>query len=238
MVNDANLEKIKAREKVKVWALLLLFCGALSGVWEYYKTQTSLSEILVVYAPNVTNDINNDVVEIKPIEQNIKTVEEEAPRQESKIDIEEDKVVENLENAEVKEVEQEEVNIDNESSNDAVGELLNYMGDVKERLNNVTMPEIALDKVIERVEEIKPKEEIITFKEGELEIYDTNKGVVAVEKVEIVKDDDESQELKKDDTQVLENKEENVNIENVEVVDGTIDMMKSIVERNMDEKKE
>ena len=235
MVNDANLEKIKAREKVKVWALLLLFCGALSGVWEYYKTQTSLSEILVVYVPNVTNNINNGVVEIKPVEQNIKTVEEEAQKQETKTDVEEDRVVENLENVEVK---QEEVNVDNESNRDVVGELLNYMGDVKERLNNVTMPEIALDKVIERVEEIKPKEEIITFKEGELEIYDTNKGVVAVERVEIVKDDDESQILKKDIGQVIENNKESVDTENAEVIDGTIDMMKSIVERNMEEKKE
>ena len=57
MSNNSNFEKVKAKAKVKLMALLFVFCGALSGVWEYYKAQTSLNEVLVVYAPKVIEGV-------------------------------------------------------------------------------------------------------------------------------------------------------------------------------------
>ncbi len=129
----------------------------------------------------------------------------------------------------------EEVKIEVQEQ-DAVYELLGYMGEIKDKLNNVEVPVLVLDKVIVKAEESKPLEENANFKDGEIEIYDSELGVVGVEKVEVVTENDESQKTEEGNTQVIENKEENIEDKPEEVIEETIDMMKNIVNRNMEEK--
>ena len=224
MNNNSNFEKVKAKAKVKLMALLFVFCGTLSGVWEYYKAQTSLNEVLVVYAPKVIESVEK----VRVVENNV--IEDD----EAKPDVVEKVVTEVSESNDtiIAEVTREETKIETNDNADSVNELLEYMGDVKERLNDINMPEISLDKVIAEKYEDEIVENVVQFKEGELEIYDSNKGVVAIEKVEVVNENLESQEESLKEEQVIENKEEKNVAEIVETEDGTIDLMKTIVNRD------
>ncbi len=222
MTNNSDFESYKAKEKVKVLVLLLVFGIMLGGVWEYQKAQTSLDGVWIVY--NVTNEVdglsNQKAEKVEVIE---------TPKEEV-VEVEKIEVVETP-----KEDGQQEV-VENEVDKNAAGEFLGYMGEIKDKLNSIDIPVMALDKIVVKIDESKPLEENADFKEGEIEIYDSERGVVAIEKVEIVTEKDESQKEEVTDNQSVENKEENSQEIIEEEVEETIDMMKNIINRNMKEK--
>ena len=254
MTNNSDFESYKAKEKVKSLALLLVFGIILGGVWEYQKTQTSLDSVWILY--NVTNEVdglsNQKAEKVEVIETSKEEVVEaekvevvETPKEEvveaEKVEVVEtpkEEVVE-VEKVEVvettKEDGQQEV-VENEVDKNAAGEFLGYMGEIKDKLNSIDIPVMALDKIVVKIDESKPLEENANFKDGEIEIYDSELGVVGVEKVEIVTEKDESQKEEVTDNQSVENKEENSQEIIEEEVEETIDMMKNIINRNMEEK--
>ena len=238
MTNNSDFESYKAKEKVKSLALLLVFGIILGGVWEYQKTQTSLDSVWILY--NVTNEVdglsNQKAEKVEVIETSKEEVVEaekvevvETPKEEV-VEVEKVEVVETT-----KEDGQQEV-VENEVDKNAAGEFLGYMGEIKDKLNSIDIPVMALDKIVVKIDESKPLEENANFKDGEIEIYDSELGVVGVEKVEIVTEKDESQKEEVTDNQSVENKEENSQEIIEEEVEETIDMMKNIINRNMEEK--
>ncbi|MBE6462434.1 MAG: hypothetical protein E7005_01595 [Alphaproteobacteria bacterium] len=222
MNTNNDIEKIKAKEKVKVLTLLLVFFVLLGGIWEYQNSYLPLDNIVVVYKPVSKDAINKEEGELKE-----KT---EVIKEENKIKDKSEKVEE----------------IDNSK---AMEEFLGYMDEVKNNLQEIEKPVMVLDKIIQEPEIKEEKKEVNPFEDGKLEIYDSEKGIVKVEEVkkveEIKKEEKKVEEIKKEDVkedkideslnikeieeQVFESKEENIDGNISDSVDGTIDMMKNIV---------
>ena len=70
-----------------------------------------------------------------------------------------------------------------EISGEALTEFLDFMQETKEKVDAVSKPESALAKISQPETAAKPvsRSETIVFEEGKIEIYDSEKGVVAVE---------------------------------------------------------
>ena len=218
MNTNNDIEKIKAKEKVKVLTLLLVFFVLLGGIWEYQNSYLPLDNIVVVYKPVSKEAINNEEGELKEKTEVIK---------------EENKIEDKAEKVEV---------IDNSK---AMEEFLGYMDEVKNNLQEIEKPVMVLDKIIQEPEIKEEKKEVNPFEDGKLEIYDSEKGIVKVEEVkkveEIKKEEKKVEEIKKEDKideslnikeieeQVFESKGENIDGNISDSVDGTIDMMKNIV---------
>ena len=218
MNTNNDIEKIKAKEKVKVLTLLLVFFVLLGGIWEYQNSYLPLDNIVVVYKPVSKEAINNEEGELKEKTEVIK---------------EENKIEDKAEKVEV---------IDNSK---AMEEFLGYMDEVKNNLQEIEKPVMVLDKIIQEPEIKEEKKEVNPFEDGKLEIYDSEKGIVKVEEVkkveEIKKEEKKVEEIKKEDKideslnikeieeQVFESKGENIDGNIIDSVDGTIDMMKNIV---------
>ena len=60
MNTNNDIEKIKAKEKVKVLTLLLVFFVLLGGIWEYQNSYLPLNNIVVVYKPVSKHAINKE----------------------------------------------------------------------------------------------------------------------------------------------------------------------------------
>lgn len=70
-----------------------------------------------------------------------------------------------------------------EISGEALTEFLDFMQETKEKVDAVSKPESALAKISQPETAAKPdtRSETVVFEEGKIEIYDSEKGVVAVE---------------------------------------------------------
>lgn len=70
-----------------------------------------------------------------------------------------------------------------EISGEALTEFLDFMQETKEKVDAVSKPESALAKISQPETSAKPdtRSETVVFEEGKIEIYDSEKGVVAVE---------------------------------------------------------
>lgn len=212
MNTNNDIEKIKAKEKVKVLTLLLVFFVLLGGIWEYQNSYLPLDNIVVVYKPVSKEPINKKEGELKD---DITVINEENKIEDKAVKVEE---------------------VDNSK---ALEEFLGYMDEVKNNLQEVEKPVMVLDKIIQEPEIKEEKMEVNPFEDGKLEIYDSEKGIVKVEEVkkveEIKKEDvkedkiDESLNIKEIEEQVFESKKENIDGNISDSVDGTIDMMKNIV---------
>ncbi len=225
MNTNNDIEKLKAKEKVKVLTLLLVFLVLLGGIWEYQNSYLPLDNMIVVYKPYNKEVANKQDVEVK------------------------DEVTK----ANVGyEIEDKTIKVEEVDNSKALEEFLGYMDEVKNNLQEIEKPVLILDKIVQEPEVKIEKKEVNPFEEGKLEIYDSEKGIVKVEDVKKVEEpkldekkvdeikkeevvetkNDESLNIKEIEEQVFENKEE-INNGNVEISsDGTIDMMKNIVAKS------
>ncbi|MBQ8750165.1 MAG: hypothetical protein IJZ30_00830 [Alphaproteobacteria bacterium] len=219
MCNDNNIEKIKAKESVKLLICVLIGIVIVGGVWEYKKAQAPLDNVLVVYhrGENVAKKIDEKKVEIKKVE----VMENKGEEKQEKVQVEdENKKIEVIENKEADEVK----NID------AVGDFLGVMKDVRENLAGLEKPVSVLDKIKQEEVKVEDKVAVNPFNDGEIEIYDSTKGVIDVEKVEVIEEKkDESLKKENIEVQVIENKDEKQEEVIKESNEGTINMMEAIV---------
>ena len=243
MNNNEEILRIEAKEQVRVFALVVVFLFALGGVWEFKNSQMPLDDLLVVVRGEMENDkvLNND--DVVAIKNEVKKENEEvviAEKNDNKIEkVEEvshtDVKVEKESQSEMMDNKIESGVISGEESLKLIDDYWNYFKDINAKVESVELNN-RLDK-IEAREIVVEKISENPFKEGVIEIYDANKGVVDVEKVneekESVKKESTEKEVKEESflkdekkVEVIENKEEIVN--DVEVVDenGAIDMMK------------
>lgn len=183
MFDDEKLLMVKALEKIKIFALVVLFLFVLGGVCEYKKYQTPLDSMVVV---------------VKIGDSGAKVKEESATTKEVKIEKE---VIE----------QQEKTMLSAEESQKAIDGFVGYIGKVNKVLDELDFGN-SLDRVIPREIMAQKVKEEIPFKDGQIEIYDSAKGVVAVE--ETVKENEgveekniESQKDNNDEGKVIENKE-------------------------------
>lgn len=249
MNNNEEILRIEAKEQVRVFALVVVFLFALGGVWEFKNSQMPLDDLLVVVRGEMENDkvLNND--DVVAIKNEVKKENEEvviAEKNDNKIEkVEEvshtDVKVEKESQSEMMDNKIESGVISGEESLKLIDDYWNYFKDINAKVESVELNN-RLDK-IEAREIVVEKISENPFKEGVIEIYDANKGVVDVEKVneekESVKKESTEKEVKEESflkdekkVEVIENKEEIVN--DVEVVDenGAIDMMKNIINGN------
>ena len=249
MNNNEEILRIEAKEQVRVFALVVVFLFALGGVWEFKNSQMPLDDLLVVVRGEMENDkvLNND--DVVAIKNEVKKENEEvviAEKNDNKIEkVEEvshtDVKVEKESQSEMMDNKIESGVISGEESLKLIDDYWNYFKDINAKVESVELNN-RLDK-IEAREIVVEKISENPFKEGVIEIYDANKGVVDVEKVneekESVKKESTEKEVKEESflkdekkVEVIENKEEIV--KDVEVVDenGAIDMMKNIINGN------
>lgn len=225
MNTNNDIEKLKAKEKVKVLTLLLVFLVLLGGIWEYQNSYLPLDNMIVVYKPYNKEVANKQDVEVKD--------------EVTKANVGD-------------EFEDKTIKVEEVDNSKALEEFLGYMDEVKNNLQEIEKPVLILDKIVQEPEVKIEKKEVNPFEEGKLEIYDSEKGIVKVEDVKKVEEpkldekkvdeikkeevvetkNDESLNIKEIEEQVFENKEE-INNGNVEISsDGTIDMMKNIVAKS------
>lgn len=159
-----------AKEKVKFMFGCLLFVVAVGGVWEILKSQAPLDSVVVVY--NVKKNIEY-VVEVKDPKNHEEVVVNE--------NVEEKVVVEEVK----KEIENKSL-----KNEQAMEEFLGYLKQIKSDVEGVSDKEFVLDKI--KIDE--KKEDVVndvSFKNGQIEVYDSDKGIVDViieEKVDEVLD--------------------------------------------------
>lgn len=158
---DMNAAQIKAKSKLQFWTLLLCGIIIIGGGFEYFLRTQPLDEI-VVYVPQ------------KSIEK-AATAEVVAPAPEKA-----EKVNEQPKAEPVKEVEPEKSEPVVQANPHAAKELLDYMDDMKQKVNAVTYTETALDKIKQTQPQAQPVAEKAVFEENKIEIYDDKKGVVGV----------------------------------------------------------
>ena len=225
-----------AKEKVKFMFGCLLFVVAVGGVWEILKSQAPLDSVVVVY--NVKKNVEY-VVEVKEPEKHEEVVVNE--------NVEEKVVVEEVK----KEIENKSL-----KNEQAMEEFLGYLKQIKSNVEGVSDKEFVLDKI--KIDE--KKEDVVndvSFKNGQIEVYDSDKGIVDViieekvdevldviseekinEKVneeisvEVVEEVIENHESLNNDVvleEVIENKEENSAKDTVEEEGETVNLMESII---------
>lgn len=105
-----------------------------------------------------------------------------------------------------------EVNLSN-----AVDNFFGYFEKVKEDLESVVEPISALDNIVQSEPVEVKKEEQKPFEEGKIEIYDENKGVVAVEEVKETVEEDLGEEVSLDEVYEEETPVDEVKVEVNEV---------------------
>ena len=220
-----------AKEKVKFMFGCLLFVVAVGGVWEMLKSQAPLDSVVVVY--NVKKNVEY-------------VVEAKEPEKHEIVNIEENVVVEDKKEIENKSLKNEQ----------AMEEFLGYLKQIKSDVEGVSDKEFVLDKI--KIDE--KKEDVVndvSFKNGQIEVYDSDKGIVDViieekvdevldviseekinEKVneeisvEVVEEVIENHESLNNDVvleEVIENKEENSAKDTVEEEGETVNLMESII---------
>ena len=225
-----------AKEKVKFMFGCLLFVVAVGGVWEILKSQAPLDSVVVVY--NVKKNVEY-VVEVKEPKKHEEVV--------VNVNVEEKVVVEEVK----KEIENKSL-----KNEQAMEEFLGYLKQIKSDVEGVSDKEFVLDKI--KIDE-KKEDAVndVSFKNGQIEVYDSDKGIVDViieEKVdevldviseekikeevneeisvEVVEEVIENHESLNNDVvleEVIENKEENGAKDTVEVEGETVNLMESII---------
>ena len=240
MCNDNDIVKIKAKESVKLLTFLLIMIVVVGGVWEYEKAQAPLDNILVVYhrGEGVGKKIDNVVKTMKVENEGKKEIK--AIEVADSVNASEDKVEENKNDV---------------ANKNAINEFLGTMDEVKNNLSKLEKPVLIFDKIVQ-VERVEEKKAVVNpFKDGEIEIFDSKKGVVEVEKVEVVDEkkdekvkienevENEKIEIKNEmkdeslkdevvDGQLIENKDEKVEVNENKNDNEAINMMEGIISSN------
>ncbi len=213
-----------AKEKVKFMFGCLLFVVAVGGVWEMLKSQAPLDSVVVVY--NVKKNVEY-------------VVEAKEPEKHEIVNIEENVVVEDKKEIESKSLKNEQ----------AIGEFLGYLKQIKSDVEGISDKEFVLDKI--KIDE--KKEEVVedlSFKNGQIEVYDSDKGIVDViveEKIDEVKSEEKINEelsvevikevvenhesLKNEEAlkEVIDNKEENSADVVIDIENETVNLMENII---------
>ena len=154
MNNIEDVEKLKAKDKVNVLMLLLMFAIIGGGVWEFFKSQTSLDKMIVVYKPMVIEE----KVEIKE-----KTLKGE-------------NIKDVLSSEDVKVLVKNEV-----QKKDEVKDFKEYIEENNEKLRGIVLPKIRLDNVIAYEKKVEDKIDENPVEEGKIEVFDDVKGNVVLE---------------------------------------------------------
>ena len=216
-----------AKEKVKFMFGCVLFIIAVGGVWEMLKSQAPLDSVVVVY--NVKKNVEN-------------VVEAKEPEKHEIVNIEENVVVEDKKEIESKILKNEQ----------AIGEFLGYLKQIKSDVEGISDKEFVLDKI--KIDE--KKEEVVedvSFKNGQIEVYDSDKGVVdviveekidevdegkseekineeiSVEVIEEVVENHESLKNEEALKEVIDNKEENSADVVADIENETVNLMENII---------
>lgn len=165
MVNNET-EKMKAKYKTKLLAMLLLLVLVVGGLFEYYQALLPLDREVIVHIPSKLDISSDQAKEKQAIE------EKEAQKV----------VVEEVVAAQPKEEDSIQVSGAEDKHQQALPEFLDYMQQVNDNVSQVEQQPSALDKIKQsesedKSVEVKSQPQVHTDK---IEIYDTNKGVVGV----------------------------------------------------------
>ncbi len=162
MVNNET-EKMKAKYKTKLLAMLLLLVLVAGGLFEYHQALLPLDREVIVHIPS-RFDISLDKAKENQVKEAQKAVVEEVVA------------------AQPKQKDSAQVDKTEDKHQQALPEFLDYMQQVNDNVSQVEPQPSALDKIKQSESEVKSVEvksqpQVHTDK---IEIYDANKGVVGV----------------------------------------------------------
>ncbi|MBR5599035.1 MAG: hypothetical protein IKW39_03245, partial [Alphaproteobacteria bacterium] len=143
MNSAENIEKLKAKSKVNVLVLLLIFAVVGGGVWEYNKYQAPLADVLVVYSSSLNNgkqELNQNTGETNT--QKIKVTLETETKDVKKTDSNEAKKAD--------EVIKKDVVVEFKEYIEEVNEAISKEAEI--RLDKIILPEVK-EKVVKEVKE-------------------------------------------------------------------------------------
>lgn len=214
-MDNQDVSKLKAKGRVELLILFLVLVFVVGGVAEYRHSTAPMSSAMVVFDYVEDAPKAQDMTVTAPLEAKAPVSELNPPKaqdiaspevkkenmaepslqkkmaQSWEISQQKDKFDENviiLNENEKKFEDKDATNLQKTSSRDGAAELTDYMQEIHQKAEAVSRPQSALGQIQERQEVKKvTNQDQPVFEAGKIEIYDSEKGVVAVhEAVEVI----------------------------------------------------